>query len=447
MERIRGPHGSDTQNQNRKTGSTRPKPTKWSTKIISFEQIRRRYVFMAATIYPEELGMSLIPIRKGTKKPLIEWKKYQTEKPTLEDLKKWFKKFPDTQFAVPTGKLSNLLVMDFDSPDAYRIFKSQYGKLPKTICQKTGRGFHLFFQHAPSFKGRKIGIDDVHVKTEGGYIMMSPSLHESGKMYELNIPWTEIEKKFKSLPKLPANIISLFPKKSTSKAKKEPVTLKPVQRGMRNTTLTCLAGRLIGKGLSKEEVMFFADNWNRRLPEPMEQAEVEGVVSSICKKDARNHPEKINSGTEIIRFTAAELLETPFPEPKWAVQGILPEGFNALGGVPKLGKSMWALNLALAIAYGGKAMNKIDVEQGSVVFLALEDTGRRVKTRIQQMIARNIQARPFFYPLSSLPMFEERRVNKISYAIYNRGINLPNYYELTCDDIRYVCEQLRDIIS
>ncbi|MFC1780896.1 DegT/DnrJ/EryC1/StrS family aminotransferase [Planctomycetota bacterium] len=61
---------------------------------------------------------------------------------------------------------------------------------------------------------------------------------------------------------------------------------------------------------------------------------------------------------------------------------------------------------------------------------------------IQKMIAENICVRPFFYPLSSLPMFEDKEESKISYSIYNRGINLPSYFDLTCDDVRYVCEKL-----
>ena len=85
-------------------------------------------------------------------------------------------------------------------------------------------------------------------------------------------------------------------------------------------------------------------------------------------------------------FTAKELLNTTFPDPRWAVNEILPEGLNILGGKPKAGKSIMALNLAIAIALGGKALQAIDVEKGSVIYLALEDTGRRLQKRIKQML-------------------------------------------------------------
>jgi len=78
-------------------------------------------------------------------------------------------------------------------------------------------------------------------------------------------------------------------------------------------------------------------------------------------------------------WTAAELRDLKFPEPRWAVPGIIPEGVTLLGGAPKIGKSWLALGLSLAIASGGKALGSVEVEPGAVLYLALEDTGRRLQ--------------------------------------------------------------------
>lgn len=43
----------------------------------------------------------------------------------------------------------------------------------------------------------------------------------------------------------------------------------------------------------------------------------------------------------------------------------------------------------------------------------------------------NIDGRVFFWPLSSLPMFDERKQNATSYGLFNRAINLPSYHDLT----------------
>lgn len=82
-------------------------------------------------------------------------------------------------------------------------------------------------------------------------------------------------------------------------------------------------------------------------------------------------------------YTAQELLGTDFPEPRFAVPGLVPEGLNFFAGAPKLGKSWLALNLALAVAAGGRALGKIPVERGEVLYLALEDPPRRLKQRIK----------------------------------------------------------------
>jgi perosamine synthetase len=59
------------------------------------------------------------------------------------------------------------------------------------------------------------------------------------------------------------------------------------------------------------------------------------------------------------------------------------------------------------------------------------------------MKQQNIDSRPFFYPLSSLPMFEDKPGNIVSYDIYARGINLPSYHDLKKSDAEYVVNCLK----
>jgi perosamine synthetase len=48
--------------------------------------------------------------------------------------------------------------------------------------------------------------------------------------------------------------------------------------------------------------------------------------------------------------------------------------------------------------------------------------------------AENIDARVFFHPLSSLPMFAPRPGNHIAWDIPTRAINLPSYHDMTDED-------------
>ncbi|MFF0723625.1 AAA family ATPase [Streptomyces sp. NPDC004134] len=88
-------------------------------------------------------------------------------------------------------------------------------------------------------------------------------------------------------------------------------------------------------------------------------------------------------------WTADELMATEFPEPRWAVPGIISEGVNLLAGPPKVGKSWLSLGLALAVAAGGRAMDSIAVDGGPVLYLALEDTPRRLQTRMRKLLDSN----------------------------------------------------------
>jgi hypothetical protein len=85
-------------------------------------------------------------------------------------------------------------------------------------------------------------------------------------------------------------------------------------------------------------------------------------------------------------WTLTELLAQDFPPPNWVVPGMLSEGLTVLAGKPKLGKSWFALNLALTIAAGGVAFGKFHVLPGDVLYLSLEDRLRRIQERSRKVL-------------------------------------------------------------
>jgi len=88
-------------------------------------------------------------------------------------------------------------------------------------------------------------------------------------------------------------------------------------------------------------------------------------------------------------WTAPELLATEFPPARWAVPGIVAEGVTVLAGAPKVGKSWLGLGLAVAVATGGRALGKAEVEAGDVLYLGLEDTARRLQARLRKVLGRS----------------------------------------------------------
>lgn len=84
-------------------------------------------------------------------------------------------------------------------------------------------------------------------------------------------------------------------------------------------------------------------------------------------------------------FSARELVKMEFPDPRWAVPGLLPVGLAILAGKPKQGKSWLAMGLGIAIGHGGRALGVIRVQHGATLYLALEDRRQRLKNRLLKL--------------------------------------------------------------
>lgn len=87
----------------------------------------------------------------------------------------------------------------------------------------------------------------------------------------------------------------------------------------------------------------------------------------------------------IARERGNSLMNRHFDPIKWIVPNMLPQGMALLAGTPKTGKSRMALNIALAVATGGLALDKMNVKQGSVLYLSLEDNDRRLNEHLKDI--------------------------------------------------------------
>ena len=74
-------------------------------------------------------------------------------------------------------------------------------------------------------------------------------------------------------------------------------------------------------------------------------------------------------------------------------------------------------------------------------------TGTTREIMQQAFEAANIDARVFFYPLSSLSMFEDRPENVNAWSIPGRAINLPSYHDMSEADIDRVAATLLDMAA
>ncbi|WP_420100737.1 AAA family ATPase [Bosea sp. (in: a-proteobacteria)] len=89
-------------------------------------------------------------------------------------------------------------------------------------------------------------------------------------------------------------------------------------------------------------------------------------------------------------ISARELEAREFAPLEFIVQGLIPMGLTVLAGAPKARKSWLALDIALSVARGTACLDerKNHCPQGAVLYLALEDSERRLKDRIGQILAQ-----------------------------------------------------------
>ena len=195
-----------------------------------------------------QLGLSVFPVGRD-KKPLIEWKHLQEELPHPDEIDTWWDRWPDANIGVATGKVSGLVVLDADGPSGLASLKSLQTPATTWLSQ-TGRvegGWQQFFRHPGgdvrigNKAGLKPGLD---VRGDGGYVIVPPSVHASGRRYEWRTAPTDLP-----LAPLPNPVLRLLLTAEPGNGH-HPNPAGEIPQGQRNDHLYRLARAMLAKGLS-----------------------------------------------------------------------------------------------------------------------------------------------------------------------------------------------------
>ena len=84
-------------------------------------------------------------------------------------------------------------------------------------------------------------------------------------------------------------------------------------------------------------------------------------------------------------ISAVDLQQKNIPPIRWIVKDLIPAGLTILASPPKFGKSWMAMCLCLSVAMGGSFLGYRCYKCG-VLYLALEDSERRLKSRMGKII-------------------------------------------------------------
>lgn len=140
-------------------------------------------------------GVPVFPCR-GDKSPMTPHGHKDASADPAQVFAWWGKLSPDA-LGLPTGPASGLWALDVDAPKPGReangretlaALESRHGPLPATVEQRTGGGGRQMFfawpQDGPPVKNSASRIGPgLDVRGQGGYVIVPPSLHQSGGHY------------------------------------------------------------------------------------------------------------------------------------------------------------------------------------------------------------------------------------------------------------------------
>jgi hypothetical protein len=150
----------------------------------------------------ERLGWSVVPVHGATggrcscgrrdcpapgKHPRVRWEPATRERPRPEEIRAWWRRWPEANVGVVTGAVSRVVVLDVDprshGDDALAQLEGRWGTLPPTVeTSSGGGGRHLWFATDHELPSALLS-PGLELKAERATVIVPPSLHASGGRY------------------------------------------------------------------------------------------------------------------------------------------------------------------------------------------------------------------------------------------------------------------------
>lgn len=243
-------------------------------KIIDIQNNKN---ILQAALHYQSRGFSIIPVGPD-KKPLINWKEYQSRIASPAEIEGWYEKYPAMNIAIATGKISGIVVVDIENGGNREGY-------PSTVTAKSGgNGIHFFYKH-PGYEvpnGARIK-ELTDIRGDGGYILVAPSVSDKGEYKWVISPDNS---NFSEWPKWITETATLDNKK-----KKWLHVKDGVSEGSRNDAAALMAGKIISsiapellESMGWEQIKV----WNNKNTPPLSETELRCIWESIKKSDAND---------------------------------------------------------------------------------------------------------------------------------------------------------------
>jgi len=345
------------------------------------------------------------------KTPLIRWRGYQNVLPEEDDIRTWWRKWPNANIGLATGELSGVLVLDADGTDARKECLKR-GGLDRTPTVWTGKvggaHFHLAYPGGDvrNFARKLPGTD---MRAQGGYVLLPPSVHATGNLYR----WAEGTEHLERAS-VPTWLTELFTASPESAGDFQGTIdldeiLTGIPEGKRDDTLFRYACKLRHEDMPQDEAEERLRLAARACRPPFDEDAAVGKVrraysnpeydppgSPTVEVDeffgpagGRVHadtPSEDHSGSFLRPIS--ELLAMPEVDPDWMVDQLFTVGSNGwVAAEPKVGKSWTVLELVYSLSTGNPFLGRFAVKQPRrVIYIQEEDSIQRVLRRFKKLL-------------------------------------------------------------
>lgn len=227
-------------------------------------------------------------------------------------IKAWWTSWPSANIGCVCGKES-FTVIDVDARsggmDALSSLTKEYGPIPNTMCQKTGGGgMHYFFKHSDDIPcSAGVLAPGIDIRSQGkGYVLLPPSRHKSGCLYEwinFDTPLAEIPEWLYPHKRSHSAVVTRHEKQSVPPSDVEAraiaylATVPPAVQGRNGHSALLWAARCLVVGFElapavAERILW--DSYNPRCVPPWDPA-----VPAQAKDFSRKISEALSTPSEL----------------------------------------------------------------------------------------------------------------------------------------------------
>jgi hypothetical protein len=328
----------------------------------------------AALYYAERVGWRIFPVH-GKIPRIKDWPNAASDDPA--QITEWWTRWPEACIGLVTGSASGVYVVDVDQRHdgaaRWQALEQRHGDVLTMVARTGGGGWHLFFR-MPPFELRNSsrlgpGID---TRGDGGYVVLAPSTHESGRRYE----WTQWRRP-QHLPAWIADAVREPGATSDSGPRAEREEITTIVEGSRDNTLASYAGALRNVGADRDsiEVALVAIN-DIAVDPPLPLRDVARIAKSIARyTPGRVFAEQRADGEEEhprewVEYNGLQLAELEDPEVEWVAPRLAARGIVTLlaGEWKAAGKTTLLISAVDAVLHGGAFLGE-PVGKGRVFYL------------------------------------------------------------------------------